>query len=502
MKAPENENKKRGWFLVTLSRIFGGSATSGGASGAIGTASSGGFSGMLSGLGGLFASKAGIVGMVLGGATIAAGVGVVYNFIGPSSKPVYSPSLFENQYYEAEVEGASAKRAANYNADADASSSLDYFREQAKRDGMGFGEGEGGAVDEASADGADNLASGSADGAAEGDGNKNANASVANVPRLQKAPSFGSGGGGTQSKLTIGGSGMSGGIGSKFQKIYKAPTGQASSMNGSVASKINKAGKRSLSGFNKKGAYGQAKYAGKLGKKAAYSKSKEGAKTTAAEAFQGETGGEGDLGTPDMGVGIGGAGVSDGSGLKGSDPSLNDSSYTPPEPKGEADTGDPNKKWTDMALYGILAAALFIGITNILVKKAKLAADAATAAGVTPAAAALWAKAAALYGWARITGFIALAAAAVVTYAGVMLMGKEGQKWMGIMYTIGGAYLMYTAYDAMAGAGKDKAAAKQGAVKAAVGSAENGMITAEQSKEWGLNAKDLAGTGVTIADPV
>ncbi|MCK5357941.1 MAG: hypothetical protein KAJ48_06055 [Elusimicrobiales bacterium] len=218
MKASENnDNKKRGGFLAALSKIFGGSAASGGTASGLASASSG-----FGGLSGLFASKAGIVGMVLGGATIAAGVGVVYNFVGPSSKPIYSPSLFENQYYESEVESAGAKRMADNDSDAANSSSLDYFRDEAKRDGIGFGdvddEGVEGEVESASADGADNLASASADGAASGE--YDGNAAMANVPRLQKAPSFGAGGGGSQSKLTLGGKGMSSGIGSKFQKIY------------------------------------------------------------------------------------------------------------------------------------------------------------------------------------------------------------------------------------------------------------------------------------------
>ena len=61
----------------------------GGASSGLGSAGAGG-------IGGLFATKAGILGIVLGGATIAAGVGVIYNFVGSSSKSVYTPQLFQN----------------------------------------------------------------------------------------------------------------------------------------------------------------------------------------------------------------------------------------------------------------------------------------------------------------------------------------------------------------------------------------------------------------------
>jgi hypothetical protein len=484
MKAPENNNKKGG-FLAGLSKIFGGSAA-GGASSGLGTAATGGFSGMLSGIGGLFATKAGIVGMVLGGATIAAGVGVIYNFVGPSSKPIYSPSLFENQYYESEVESASAKRMANADSDAASSSSLDYFREEAKRDGMGFGEnGEGaeGEVGEANGEEADNLGSASADGAVEGDGGDYGdNAPMANVGKLQKAPSFGSSAGGSQSKLTMGGSGMSGGIGSKFQKIYKAPTGRASSMKGALASKVNKSAKYNLPNFNRKGAYGQAKYSGKLGKKASYASSDAGARSTAVQAFEGETAGEGDLDTPDMGgEGLGGGGMSDGSALTGSDPSLNSNDSTPP-PEPEAPVEDnPWQKYEDMTLYGSLAwAALFL-LTKFLANKAKTMA----ATAVTPVQ---WAAVAAMYMYAKIACYAAMAAAAVVTFAGLMLMkgdpsgdpAWEGQKWMGIMYTAMGAYMLYMSYQALAGMGEGSTAATANAAQTSTGGqAISGEVTTQ-----------------------
>jgi len=505
MKAPENnENKKRGGFLAVLSKIFGGSAASGGTASGLASTASG-----FGGLSGLFASKAGIVGMVLGGATIAAGVGVVYNFVGPSSKPVYSPSLFENQYYESEVESAGAKRMADNDSDAANSSSLDYFRDEAKKDGIGFGdiddEGVEGEVGSASADGADNLASASADGSASGDGNEyDGNASMANIPRLQKAPSFGAGGGGSRSKITLGGKGMSGGIGSKFQKIYKTPTGRASSMKGALAARASKSAKYNLPNFNRKGAFGQAKGAKNISKKAAYSDSSAGAKTTAIEAFQGETAGVGDVGPEMGGVGIGGAGVSDGGGLKGSDPSLNNSEFTPPKVDDPVEAS-PWKKYEDMALYGMLAAALLIFITNILVNSAKAKFELAVAAAAVPggaaAAAPLFASAASLFAMAKITAIAAMVAASVVTFAGIMLMrgdpggdpAWEGQKWMGIMYTVVGGYLLYSSYTALAGA-KAGAITAKGEVAAgkevALKGAENGLLKAEQAKTFGITPSD------------
>ena len=141
-----NEKKEeKGGFLSALSGLFrGGSSIAGGAS-------SGGMGSAGGGLAGLFATKAGIVGMVLGGATIAAGVGVVYNFMGPSSKPVYSPELFQNSYYEEEASRAGYERAQARDASGAASSTLDMFREQAKKDGIGLPGDSGGSGADANA---------------------------------------------------------------------------------------------------------------------------------------------------------------------------------------------------------------------------------------------------------------------------------------------------------------------------------------------------------------
>ncbi|MCG2726855.1 MAG: hypothetical protein L6420_11505 [Elusimicrobia bacterium] len=432
MKASKNNDSKKGGFLAALSKFFGSSpASSGGASSGIGTAVSG-FGG------GLFASKAGIVGMVLGGATIAAGVGVVYNFIGPSSKPAHSPSLFENQYYEAEAENAGAKRMADYNSsDAADSSSLDYFRNEAKKDGIEFGDGdyEDGDGGKASADG-DDLYSSSAGGeAGEGGNGYGANASAFNAPKLQKAPSFDSSGGGSQSKLNLGGAGMSGGIGSKFHETYKPPAGQgkSSSMKNALAAKINKSAKYNLPGFNRKGAYGQSKATKRISADAAR-KYGAGSKSAATEAFSGETDGKGDVGAPVGGVGLGGAGLSGGSKLKGSDPSLSSNKSTPPPAPPEPEDVSPWKKYENMAMYGMLASAALILTTKMLAHFAK----------ANPL----------YYQIATLTAYAAIAAAAMVIFAGMMMMSKYGQKWMGAMYLMAGATLMWQAIQALSGVGE------------------------------------------------
>lgn len=432
------DGKKKGGILAAFLKLFGGSS----GSSLPGTALSGG--GWLGGLGGLFTSKAGIMGVVLGGATIAAGIGVVYNFIGPSSKSVYTPGLFQDSYYESVAGDAQSERSAQYDtAKRRSSSSLDYFSEEAQKgdiDGLASeAAGEGPVTARDDEDFAAAAADADADAASQGGG-------AGAKPSLVKSQGFGSGGSIPRMR---GGGGLSGGIGSKFQNVFKAPPvtkGKTSAMSGSAASR-RISGKRSVPHFNKKGAFGQAKYAGKVSKGAAYTSSDSGAKTTAQEAFEGQTAGAGDVaGIDSGGAGLGGAGLGEGD-LQASDPSLNTNESTPPTPPVDDPTDDsPWSKTTDMALYGMLAAVALIFITKMLVNKAKTA----LATG-TPAGAAL---ALTLYKWAKLTAYLAMAAAGVVIFAGITLMNKYAQKWMGIMYAGVGAVLMYKAYEALSGIDK------------------------------------------------
>jgi hypothetical protein len=143
---------------------------------------------------------------------------------------------------------------------------------------------------------------------------------------------------------------------------------------------------------------------------------------------------------------LGGAGVSSASKLKGSDPSLNNNEVTPPK-VAEPEIISPWTKYTDMAMYGMLAAAVLIFIANALAKKAKLLCS-------TPGS---FAAGMAMYGYAKIVAGLAMAAAAVVIFAGLKLkMGDPdgnppwtGQKWTGIMYMAAGGMLMLKAYQAL-----------------------------------------------------
>lgn len=367
---PKKDKERKGGFWAYISGLFGKAPL---ARGGLGSASGlGGASGLGSagsGLGGLFATKAGIVGMVLGGATIAAGVGVIYNFLGPSSKSGYTPQLFQSAYYDEQTRSAGLDRSRQKSAAVE--SSLDMFKEQAKKDGLALGED---AESAGKKDSGEKPADETADGAAEAGAAPDAAAAPGGGPKLQSASGFGGGrgggGSGTSMPQLSGGGGMSGGINSKFAPIYKAPAGQkgkTSGLAGSMAASV-KGGKYSLPP-SKKGAHGQAKFAKKMGAKAVHS-TDAGARTTATEAFSGETVGSGDVGAPDGGAGLGGAGLSGGNKLKASDPNMDGSSFTPPKVP-EPEDVSPWNDLRDEAMKYILISMGLIVVTKIFAKIAK-----------------------------------------------------------------------------------------------------------------------------------
>ncbi|MDO8804499.1 MAG: hypothetical protein Q7R35_08705 [Elusimicrobiota bacterium] len=442
MNNNNEKEEKKGGFLSALSGLFrGGSSVAGSASSGMGSA---GMS-SASGLAGLFATKAGIVGMVLGGATIATGVMVVSTFMGPSSKAVSSADLFQNSYLEEESSRAGLERAKSRDTSAAASSTLDMFRDQAKKDGLGglaSEAGEGGNAD-ASAGAPGTPADSSADAAAAAPGADGASggAAGAGAPRLQASSGFGGkGGGGGGSATSIpkmqSGGGLSGGIGSQFQSVYRPPanSGKMSGMTASAA-RVKSSPKFAVPNVNKKGAYGQAKYAGKMGAKAAYSADGAGSRTDATNAFSGETTGSGDVAAPGAGAGLGGAGVSNSGGLKGNDPSLNTNESTPPKVPTPEDV-DPWQAEEDAAMKGMMWAFGMIIVTKLLSKLAK------NAAGIP------W-LAAALYIAAMAAAAAAIYFAFKVIMAGYAMYSTYGQKMMGGIYMLTGVMLMLKAIEAL-----------------------------------------------------
>jgi len=216
---------------------------------------------------------------------------------------------------------------------------------------------------------------------------------------------------------------LAGGIGQKFAPVYRpvnqASSAQASSMKGALASNIKNSPKYTLPNIQRKGAFGQAKFARKASNQASFSASDAGARTAAEAAFTGETGGSGDVETPDGGVGLGGAGVSDGKKLKSNDPNLNKNEINLPTPNPKKDNPwqeTENKCLNALAMAGIAWAAFKIA------SKIK-----------SPTAA-----------WiAMALGAIALGyAAAALTYAGKLYKDYD-QKMLMLTYGAGAVYIMY-----------------------------------------------------------
>jgi len=429
-------DEKKGGFWSALSGLFrGGSSAMGGASSGLGSAGGG--------LGGLFATKAGILGMVLGGATIAAGVGVVYNFIGPSSKPVYSPELFQNSYYEEESSKAGFERAQARNTAASEPSTLDMFREQAKKDGLGGLASEASDQDKAAASAGAPADGASADSAAPGAPGSDASGYGAGAgsggPKLQAGSGFGGKGGsgsGTSMPKMQGNGGMSGGIGSQFQSVYRPPAqangGKTSAMSAS-AGRISGSPKYAVPVSKGKGAYGQAKFAGKMGARAAYSADGSSARSDATSAFTGETTGSGDVGAAGTGAGLGGAGVSNGSALKGNDPSLNANTSTPPAvptPKKE----NPWQATEDGIMNAMMWAGGLILLTKLL-------------SGIAKKLPGPWALG--FYIAAMVAAAAAIVFAIKVIIGGFTMFSKYGQKMMGGIYILAGVVLIMKALEAL-----------------------------------------------------
>ena len=416
------KEEKKGGLWASLSSLFGsGSSASGGAAGL----------GSASGLGGLFATKAGIMGVILGGATIAAGVGVIYNFIGPASKAVYTPQLFQDTYYEEQSQDASAERAKQKESPEASASTLDMFSEQAKKEGLGLGgDSAAGEKKDASVENAEPGGNGGDAGASGASADTAASAPTGGVAKLHFTSGFGGAAvGGAASKM-VGGGGMSG-INGQPVPVFRSPIAQGKSqaMKGSVSSAVRNSSRQAVSRFNRKGAFGQARFAGAQGVKSAGSTSATGSRVAATEAFTGETAGTGEVGAAGGGVGLGGSGISSGNKLKSSDPSLSSSEYTPPPTPAAPENVSPWQKYTDMALYGMIAAVVGIIAANLLAKGGPVALL-----------------------FAKIAAGLAMAAAALVMYAGYMLMSEYGQKWTGGLYLVAGGFLMWKAWEAMSGA--------------------------------------------------
>ncbi|MGC8866752.1 MAG: hypothetical protein ACP5PA_00890, partial [Elusimicrobiales bacterium] len=332
---PKQKDDKKKGFLPFFSRMFGSASRTAEGLGAGGIGKAGFFAS-------LFSTKTGVIGLLLGAATIAAGIGLIYNYIGPSSGKIYTPALFSDAYYQEAQKQANTERASS-DVIPPEESTLAKFAEAARKDlSVESNEAQNTQPNDSSSDQSSpnpsvqtqevnpsNNIQGQTSGgklqAQLGFNNASGGASSSSGARLQTSGGLWSTMGKQFSPL--------GGSTSKLQA-----SGKTGKMNKALTARLIASPKYHVPNINKKGAFGQAKFSGNVGKSAAFSPSDTGARTTAEQAFSGQTAGSGDIAVPIGGTGLGGAGLSNGGKLKANDPSLNVNEYTPPTPQKTKDT--------------------------------------------------------------------------------------------------------------------------------------------------------------------
>ena len=428
MKKPNNKKQNNGGILSAIAALFKGGAAAGGASGAAVTS-------------GIFATKAGMLGLLLGSATIAAGVGAVYHLAGGSAtKTAYSPELFQNSYYEEQAAIAEAER--NQNNDRRASvvnSTIDMFSASARQSGY-FDQG---ASDSALAsvempDGSDvsmagssSSAEASASSSVSSAGESGSSTASGSTKLASKSLSSGRAGGSGSSRVSSSGAGSMGtlkaGMGKNFNP-KTASAGKSSAMSANMSRKVASARGASKARGSRR-AFSQAKFANNMSKKAVASGSFESAHTAASSAFTGEAAG-GDVGDSVEGVGMDTSGMAVGTALKNGTPSGNSNLKSVP-PVSESENASP---WKDLVKRAGIMALVAAGLYAVGMLIAKLA------KGATAHVRAIYKGI--LYG-------LAVAIAAIGAYllmAAVQLATKYNQKMYGIIYGLSGAFLVWKAW--------------------------------------------------------
>lgn len=424
MNNSKGNKENKGGLLTSLATLFRGGAAAGNATGVTG---------------GLFASKAGLLGLVLGGATIAAGVGFVYNYVGDSGNKAYSPELFQNSYYEEEAAKAGAERNQYQSANGSANSTIGMFSASAKKSGMGFEvkeetESAPSNVDEssnASAEAPSYGAGGDAKTAVSNPSQTKANKLTSRTGELSTSLGGGSSTSASAAPRMKSMGGLSGGIGAKFASMKQAGLangGKTSSMTASAKAKVSK-GRSASARYKGTSARSQAKFANAMGNKAVYTASAAGSRTAAESAFTGETAGTGDVDTGVLeGAGLGGAGLSVGDALKSNDPNANNSIKNIPEPT----PGEDESPWKDIetAIFILLASAsALLVVGSLMAQKAAKCVDAKTKM--------IW------YGITAAIAALVDAAAVAIVVLSVIMATKYNQKMTGIMYGIAGAFIAF-----------------------------------------------------------
>jgi len=423
-----NKKQNSGGFLSAIAALFkGGAAAGSGVSGAAAT-------------GGIFASNVGILGLLLGGATIAAGAGAVYHFAGNATNTASNtPAIFQNSYFEEEAAKAGAERSSSQDRHATVNSSIGMFSEQARKSGLGFEVQEEQQQENSKAEDtsySDASSYGSSGAPVDYSASAASSASPKGNRLTSKSMGSFSGGGSSSTGSSVprmkSMGGLSGGVNSKFASMKSAALaesrGSATAMASAKKASISKG--RSVSARGRRStAHSQAMFANAMGSKAAYSSSAAGARTSAQAAFTGETTGTGDVAEGVLeGAGLGGAGLSMGNALKANDPNNTNSIKNVPQVS-NASNASPWKN-LEKALLITLAAA-----TVLLIAGSILASQAAKA--VHPVQ-----KAPLLIATGIVAGLVCAAALGIIAMAGILGF-KHKQTGMAVTYGIAGAFMLF-----------------------------------------------------------
>ena len=441
MKKPNNKKQNNGGILSAIAALFKGGAAAGGASGAAVTS-------------GIFATKAGMLGLLLGGATIAAGVGAVYHLAGGSAtKTAYSPELFQNSYYEEQAAIAEAER--NQNNDRRASvvnSTIDMFSASARQSGY-FDQGSSDSAlssvempdgSDVSMAGSSSSAEASASSSVSSAVESGSSTASGSTKLAYNGSSFGGAGSGSN-RVSSSGAGSMGALKAGMGKNFNpkmASAGKSSAMAANMSKKVSSA-RGAAKARGSKRAFSQAKFANNMSKKAVASGSFEASRTAASSAFTGEAAG-GDAGDSVEGVGMDTSGMAVGTALKNGTPNGNSNLKSVP-PVSESENASP---WKDLvkkvATLSLVAMGLFL-LGKVLAKMAKNSTQ-PWLAGVVKAIAVVLA----------IIGAFILGAA-------VTLATKYGQKMYGILYGLAGGLCLWEAYNLWNEADESQKLAEQNA---------------------------------------
>ncbi|MFH1724295.1 MAG: hypothetical protein ABII00_06700, partial [Elusimicrobiota bacterium] len=400
----------------------GGVAAGGGAGGAAAGAAGMGGAGLV---GGLLATKAGVVALVVAGSSMAAGIGMLATMSadrrasGPESGLAFLPKRAARP-----VSDSAGSAGAGAVSRDGVSTSLDYFNKANKGDVPQPDEGRD-AVEESDSPAATDSGVEAPDHRSAPASSSSRKRAAAKKPKMVKSKGFAGQSSGSSLRMASQ-SGLSGGIGGGFQETYQRP-GPTSAMN-NTRSKMASRRSRSSPLRNKSLASAQLRaHSGRLKRNLASGN----VSSQASGAVMDGGGGIGQIGAAPAGIEGGGTGV-DGGGVQSDAVNPNTMQNTrvteappPPDPNKDAENKTPYQNLMYAAMGMIALAGIALMAASMLSKKAK----------TNPA----------LLPWAKILAGVAMAAAVAAAAIGVMLMTKYGQKMQGIMFSAIGAIIAFQA---------------------------------------------------------